>query len=55
MNIISKKLLVKVMILKQINKFYIDNNFLFFYNNVYLYYLYHKTYLEQNNYIRITI
>jgi len=59
MNIISKKLLVKVMILKLINKFYIDNNFLFFYNNVYLYYLYnsyfHKTYLEQNNYIRITI
>ena len=50
MNIISKKLLVKVMTLKLINKFYIDNNFLFFYNNVYLYYLYnsyfHKTYLE---------
>ena len=47
------------MTLKLINKFYIDNNFLFFYNNVYLYYLYnsyfHKTYLYQNNYIRITI
>ena len=47
------------MTLKLINKFYIDNNFLFFYNNVYLYYLYnsyfHKTYLEQKNYIRITI